>query len=209
MKQILGKLAMAAMAMLAIGGMASCDDDDDWYYYDYPYRDQAGDGRDNGSWWNESYTDPSEDYVEMANALRGHWSGSLDATGQVDSQTVTYHYTTDVEFDQYQTGTVYGRGRQLDYLTDENDSLVLDMDRNFTWHIDTSNGNIVIVYDASGGNAAFTMTIPYESEDSKYGGFHLDATEFFGTMFADDDSEFDDFDFQRYTFAKKGPSPEL
>lgn len=196
-------LSVAAVGLLTLG-FTSCDDDDDWYdpYYNYPYANDAG--YDNGSWWNKNYADPSDTYVQMANALRGHWSGSLEAIGNdSNGRTVTYNYTTDVEFDQYQQGTVFGRGRQQDYITDAQGNLQLSYDRRFTWHIDVQTGNIWITYDASNGQSNYTMVIPYEDSSTKYGGFHLDATQFYGSMIAEDNTELDNFDFQRYTLAKK------
>ena len=169
------------MAFIAIATIfvSSCQVDTN--YYEDNYYQRYG-------WWDDSYNYPSSDLVLMAQTLRGHWDGQLVARG-VDANGyagVKSNYT-DIEFDQYNSNAIYGRGRQRDFegRNDRN-----PFTRSFSWHIDNRTRAIVITYDNN-----YTMTIAYSE-------FDLNDNQFIGTMRGT--NETDEFNFRRYTLAKKG-----
>ena len=168
---------MAALAVATIL-VTSCEIDN--YYEDNTYRRY--------SWWDDSYEYPSNDLLAMAQTLLGHWDGRFVARG-VDAygNAGTKVYYTDIEFDQYNSNAIYGRGRQVDYegRNDPN-----PFSRSFSWRIDTRTRAIVITYDNN-----YTMTIAYSE-------LSLNDNAFEGVMRGA--NETDEFDFRRYTLAKKG-----
>ena len=172
----IGMMAALAIATIFVTG---CEIDN--YYDDNSYRRY--------SWWDDSYEYPSNDLLAMAQTLRGHWDGRLvargvDALGYAGTK-VCY---TDIEFDQYNSNAIYGRGRQVDYegRNDPN-----PFRRSFSWRIDTRTRAIIITYDGTG----YTMTIAYSE-------LSLNDNAFEGVMRGA--NETDEFDFRRYTLAKKG-----
>ena len=182
MKRITRLLPIALIALLSFG-FTSCDSDyDEW-------DDRWYDGWDEYSWWNSNYIDPSDDLLAMAQTLRGHWSGTTGARFY-DVNNVLHEevYDTDMEFDQYNSNSLFGRGRQKDFVGNE-----LVLDRTFTWHIDTRTADIYIVYDGSNGQN-FQMIIDYDD-------LHLDDHSFEGVQRGK--GETDEFAYQRYTYAKK------
>ena len=158
----------------------SCDDEH-WYDDDPWYNTYGDDG-----WYNQSYNSPSNDRIDMANLLRGHWQGQTESRFY-DSNNILKDeiYTTDIEFDQYMANSVYGRGIQKDYIGN-----TLQYSRTFSWGIDEY-GNVNITYD--GNNGGFTMVIAYNN-------LKLDSNAFTGTMTAN--GETDVFSWTRYTYAK-------
>ncbi len=171
---------MGMMAALAIATMmvSSCEVDNS-YYEDNYYR--------RSSWWDDSYDYPSTDLLAMAQTLRGHWDGQLIARGvDANGNAGVKYYYTDIEFDQYNSNAIYGRGRQVDFegRNDPN-----PFRRSFSWRIDTRTRAIVITYDNN-----YTMSIAYRE-------LNLNDNELTGTMRGI--NETNDFDFRRYTLAKK------
>ena len=178
MKIITKLLPIALMTMLSFG-FTSCDwENDPWYS-----------GWDQNSWWNDNYANPSNDMLLMAGTLRGHWSGQTNASFY-DANNILQQevYLTDIEFDQYNANSLFGRGRQQDFLGTQ-----LAYDRTFTWHIDVKTGDIYIVYDGN-NNQTFQMVI-------RYNDLHLDDHRFEGVQYGQ--GETDEFAYQRYTYAKK------
>ena len=171
-----------ALALLMVGTtfLTGCEvdngyDADDFYYDRY-------------GWWNDSYRNPSSELLAMAQTLRGHWEGRLEARGRdADGNYGQKSYFTDIEFDQYNSNAIYGRGVQADYLssTDRN-----PFTRRFSWHIDSWTKAIHLDYDNG-----YSMTIAWTDLD-------LTDNSFSGTMRGE--NETDRFSFRRYTLAKKG-----
>lgn len=169
MKKMMKLLPIVLMSLFTVS-VTSCSDDNDYYYED-PY-------------------DNSQDVLyEMAQTLRGHWTGKTaarfrDQAGQLREEV----YDTDMEFDMYDSTSRNGRGRQVDYFNGE-----VTYDRTFSWAIDSRSGDIIITYDGENGKK-FQMIIDYD--DMK-----LDDHTFSGVMVGDGES--DEFAYKRYTYAKK------
>ena len=171
-----GMMAFIAIATIFV---SSCQVDTNYYEDNYYQR---------YSWWDDSYNYPSSDLVLMAQTLRGHWDGQLVARGvDANGYAGVKSYYTDIEFDQYNSNAIYGRGRQRDFegRNDRN-----PFTRSFSWHIDNRTRAIVITYDNN-----YTMTIAYSE-------FDLNDNQLIGTMRGTNDT--DEFNFRRYTLAKKG-----
>lgn len=168
MKKMMKLLPIVLMALFTVS-VTSCSDDN--YYYEDPY-------------------DNSQDVLyEMAQTLRGHWTGKTaarfrDQAGQLREEV----YDTDMEFDMYDFTSRNGRGRQVDYFNGE-----VAWDRTFSWAIDSRSGDIIITYDGENGTK-FQMIIDYD--DMK-----LDDHTFSGVMVGSGES--DEFSYTRYTYAKK------
>jgi len=180
-------LATMTVALICSLTFSSCSDDH--YYYDNPWYDYG--------WYDEGYDNPSNDRVAMANMIRGHWSGQTRAQFYNSyGEWVDETYDTEIEFDQYSSGAVYGRGVQYDYYNGE-----LDLQRTFSWGVD-QNGNIYITYDGDDGSS-FTQVIDYDD-------LSLDSDYFTGTAVGDGETDY--FSWQRYTYAKtradKGQTPK-
>ena len=198
MKKMMTYVALALMALLPMA-FTSCVEDHYWVD-DRPWYDDW----DNNRWWNNDYADPADDYVEMAQMLRGHWQGTLVAQGYDEQGNAIRDqyivFTTDMEFDVYDNPqATFGRGVQRDY---EGGSETPSFVRNFSWHINNRKsgslaaGDIVVQYDGKDGQQSYEMVIPYEE-------LYLDNKSFTGYMYATDGSETDTFDFLRYTYAKR------
>ena len=186
MKKMTKLLPLVLIALLSVGFTSCSIDDDPWSdTYEDPW---FGDWNRN-IWWNNNYANPSEDLLLMARTLRGHWSGTT-AARFYDADNILRNevYNTDIEFDQYKPNALFGRGRQRDYSGKQ-----LVYDRTFTWHIDTKTWDIHMVYDGSNGQA-FEMVIDYDD-------LRLDEHRFQGIQRGR--GETDEFDYGRYTYAKK------
>lgn len=175
MKRLHFLLPMVLLAMLSLT-FSSCEiEPGDPYFARY-------------EWWDDSYRNPDRMLVDMARTLRGRWQGTLVAKG-LDGygRPIQKNYLTQIEFDQYTSMAIYGRGIQSDYrsINDPN-----PYTRRFSWHINSRTGDIYIDYDNN-----YSMIIPYKT-------MNLSGSGFVGEMIAHDET--DDFNFQRYTLAKSG-----
>ncbi|MGI6232003.1 MAG: hypothetical protein ACOYJF_04015 [Prevotella sp.] len=184
------------VAFLMMGALAitftSCGEDH--YYWDY-YDDYYG-----GDDYNDVPSDGDEDFfVAMAQTLAGQWRGSMrayeiDENGNaIDS----IDFETDIEFKQYNSQSVSGTGTQWDFAPGTDS---LEYQRDFTWLIDTTNGNIVITYkEVTGENTynTYTMTINYDD-------LNLNDRTFTGWLYSEDGGEADDFYFDRYSESRAG-----
>ncbi len=167
---ILSVVLLAAASTL----FTSCGDD---YIYEYE-----------PEYWDSNNGYSTDDILLMAQTLRGHWDGNVQAQGYVNGNLVTQNLFTEIEFDQYDMTKASGRGLQSDY---ENvNAPQAQLVRKFSWSIERSTGNIIIIYDGDG----FKMTIPYKE-------LVLNEHNFSGVMYGDNDTE--RFSFSRYTLAKK------
>ncbi len=181
----------AIVAMVAPVLFASCDSDpwyEDRWYEDWRWGNDYNHRPDNGNVGNEDF------FVSMAQTLAGQWRGGmtayqLDAAGKaIDS----LRYVTDIEFKQYNDQSVSGTGTQYDF---EPATEQLQLQRDFTWYIDTSNGDIFINYkelQSDGTLSSYVMKIAYDD-------LNLDNRTFTGYLWANDGYEVDDFLFNRYT----------
>lgn len=188
-------LAAAILVMALPFTLTSCDDDDDWYdpwYTDWnwghDYNDRPNDDGNGGDVNNDDF------FVAMAQTLAGQWRGTmrayaLDENGNaVDS----IDYDTDIEFKQYNSQSVSGTGTQWDYEPNTNNC---ELQRDFTWSIDTTNGNINMIYKTQNPNGSYTiytMTINYDD-------LNLDNRTFTGYLVSQNGDEVDDFYFNRYS----------
>lgn len=198
MKKMRTYMALALMALLPMA-FTSCVEDHYWVE-DRPWYDDWDDNR----WWNDDYANPTDDYVEMAQMLRGHWQGTLVAQGYDEQgkpiRDQYIEFNTDMEFDVYDNPqATFGRGLQRDYEEGMDQPSFV---RNFSWRIcnkekgEIKEGDIIIQYDGKDGQSAFEMVIPYDE-------LYLDNKSFTGYMYATDGSETDNFNFLRYTYAKR------
>lgn len=162
---IIGLLALSPVVF------TSCDTS----YHDYEVWE------DNGGYSND-------DLLLMAQTLRGKWDGYVQAQGYVNGALVTENFFTEIEFDQYDMTKAAGRGVQSDYASVN--APQADLVRKFSWSIERSTGNIILIYDGDG----FKMTIPYNE-------LILNEDKFSGMMYGNNDTE--KFSFSRYTLAKK------
>ena len=185
-------MAMIAIAMVPFA-MTSCGET--WYhdpYYDYydpvpppPPADNYDDNR-----YDEPYYDNNADMLAEAQCLRGHWQGTMvDEFTNKDGQREQVQYDADIEFDQYNSNSLSGRGREIDIAGNETQELI------FTWFVDAQTGNINIKYD--GGSV---VTIDAKSTDR---GFYLDDNQFYGYMIGQNISDVIYFDLARYTYARE------
>lgn len=169
MKKITQLLPIALMALFSFG-FVSCTDDDDYYYDD-------------------DYDSEYVDLTHMAQILRGHWTGKTAARFYNEQQQLVEEvYDTDIEFDQYDSNSLSGRGRQLDYIRGE-----LVYDRVFSWRIDRGTGDIIMIYNGENGDN-FQMVIDYDD-------LNLTDRSFSGVQRGN--GETDEFAYNRYTYAKK------
>ena len=183
MKRHFTLLAAVALAAASVS-LTGCDVE--WY-----------DDYDDYGWWNSTYRNPGDDWIDMADMLEGRWSGTLRAQGYdsrgyaIPSQYAVYD--TQMEFRKASYNSVFGRGVQYDYSRDGGTG---NFSRTFTWHIDTYRGDVYIVYDGDRSNPDFEMVIPYDELD-------LDNRKFTGYMYAVDESETDEFYLYRDSYSKK------
>lgn len=187
MKKVRFTLALLLMAA-TMTTLTSCDDDPwRWDYYDY-----YGDWYDNYDWYNDSFDYGTKELNALAQTLRGHWTGSLRNYYRDDNGQWTYaDMDVDFEFDQYDSQSLNGRGREVDYVGDEWQEL------RFSWYIDPRTGNINVRYDNSG----YTFLLD-ASANEEFAGFSLDANAFSGVMEGQNNDELLVFDCTRTTLAK-------
>jgi hypothetical protein len=186
-------MAMIAIAMVPFT-MISCGDP--WYYDDPYYHNHYGPGYDdygpeyNDNRYDEPYYDNNADMLAEAQCLRGHWQGTMvDEFTNDKGQRQQVQYDADIEFDQYNSNSLSGRGREIDVAGSESQELV------FTWFVDAQTGNIHIKYD--GGSI---VVIDANSKDL---GFYLDDNQFYGYMVGQNIDDVIYFDLARYTYAKE------
>ena len=122
--------------------------------------------------------------IRLAQTMRGKWEGTLklNNTDETGKKVETY-YTTVFEFDQYSYNTINGRGVEIDYLDGEEDYY-----DTFSWYIDEKTEDIMLQFDSNG------RTMRMDS-------YHVDADRFYGSMYNLYNSEYNDFDLTRYTYA--------
>lgn len=177
--------AFAAMSLT----LASCDDDRpwDWDYYDY-YEGWY----DDYDWYGDAFNYGTDELNYMAQMLRGYWQGSL-RNYYTDNSGQRVYADMDVvfEFDQYNSGSLNGRGRETDYVGNESQEL------RFSWYIDPRTGDINIQYDNSG--YTFVLDASANSADS---GFYLSSDAFSGVMEGTNNDELVYFDCERTTLSK-------
>ncbi len=175
MKHISKWMAMVAIMVTAMV-MTSCEE----HYYVEEYEDYWNDGSGDYGGNDDTY------FYDMANTLRGHWSGRIrvnlkNSDGSVDMR----EYDTDFEFDQVSAGSTNGRGIEIDY---EGNTEVYRS--TFSWYIDTKTEEIVLQYD---DDTKRRMSV-YKYE--------LNASAFNGEMDSADGMESDQFWLSRYTLSK-------
>lgn len=125
-------------------------------------------------------------YVDMANTLRGHWSGRIEVSLKDNYGNITRRtYDTEFEFDQTNSNSTNGRGIEIDY-----DGDVKVYQSKFSWYIDTNTEEIVINYD----DDDHRLMRVFE--------YHLDDSSFRGKMDRSDGMEQDVFQLSRYTYSK-------
>lgn len=167
--------------------LTSCDDDDPW---DYDYSDYYGDWYDDYNWYQTPFDYGTSALNEEAQMLRGHWTGTLtdyyidDSGNKAQAQ-----MNADVEFDQYDSKSLNGRGVEYDYVNNDSQTL------KFSWYIDPRSGDIYIKYDSSSN--VFKLDVQATTD-----GFYLDQNNFNGTMTRTDNNEVIDFSYTRTTLAK-------
>ncbi len=176
MKRTVTLLSIAICGMIAF---TSCNEHH--YWYDEGYRHH-------GNRYEEPYGadgDNASYLLSMAQTLRGMWQGSLHTAYYDDNnQLVEGDYTTDIQFDQYDTNSINGRGVERDY--DNNGDLVYE--EAFSWYIDSKTEDIYLLFDDS-------------KRDMVVISFHLDESNFYGTMKSEKTGEVDEFSLKRYTLA--------
>lgn len=182
MNRFLEMMAMAAMPLL----FTACDDD----HYVYDYYDYYEEWYDDYDWYDKSFNYGTNVLNEEAQCLRGHWEGDMvleytDDYGQRQRAAMGVEF----EFDQYNSKSLNGRGREIDYVGDEWQEL------RFSWYIDPRTGDINIKYDGSG----FTFRLDI---NDRVNGFYLDDNVFYGTMVGQNNDEIIYFDCTRTTLAK-------
>ncbi len=182
MKHLYSYAVLLLMAVAPVA-LTSCDDDPDYYWWN--------------DWdWGGNYNNRPDDkdadeedfWVQMAQTLAGQWRGDmrayqLDEKGNaIDSLDVS----TDIEFKQANSRAVYGTGTQWDYIKPQHSDKA-DYTRDFNWSINTTNGEITLLYTKDN----YAMTINYND-------LNLNSRSFTGWLWATDGSEVDDFWFDRY-----------
>lgn len=172
-------ISIILVAMLPVALLTSCDPED------WDYRDYYGGWYDDYNWYSDPFDYGTDDLTLMAQTLRGQWTGQLRADYiNSDGQRTVVDYDTYMAFDQYDSRSLNGRGTEEDYLDG-----TLDAQENFSWYIDPRSGNIYIQFDKGR-----EMCI-------KYSDLSLDNNAFSGTITGQNVDEYDDFSFQRTTYA--------
>lgn len=177
-------MAVATMPLM----FTSCDDP--WDYYDY--YDDWYDGYD---WYNDAFNHGTSQLNLMAQTLRGHWEGTMrneytNEYGEREYVDMNVYF----EFDQYNSLSLNGRGREVDYVGNESQEL------RFSWYIDPRTGDIRIKYD--GSNYTFLLDSHANTPTS---GFSLSDDFFSGVMEGLNNTELIYFDCERTTLAKPNP----
>lgn len=165
----------------------SCDDPWGWDYYDY-YEDWYYDY----NWYDDAFDYGTERLKLMASTLRGHWEGTMrnEYTDDFGHRVYVDMYVY-FEFDQYNSRSLNGRGREIDYVGNESQEL------RFSWYIDPRSGDIHIRYDGSG----YTFVLDSHG-NSQTSGFSLSDDYFNGVMEGVNNDELIYFDCVRTTWAK-------
>lgn len=194
------KLTAALFLALSMFTFTSCDDDEPWDYYNY-YEDWY----DDYDWYQDPFNYGNSTLNAEAAALRGYWTGTIEYQyydhGQLQAETMY----ADFEFDQYNSNSLNGRGRETDYAPalDDYGNYIYDNDGNmvydsqelrFAWYIDPKTGDISIKYDNSG----YVFTTEWD------GGFSLSTTDkrFHGVFNNYAQRQIIKFDLTRTTLAK-------
>ncbi|MGM9705611.1 MAG: hypothetical protein ACI3YB_06445 [Prevotella sp.] len=189
MKRFKFYMTMTVFACMAFA-MTSCEEDRwDWDYYDY-YEDWY----DDYDWYDDAFNYGTDNLNRMASTLRGHWEGTMrnvftNDNGIRDYVDMNVHF----EFDQYNSRSLNGRGRETDWIGDEYQELL------FSWYIDPRTGNICIRYDNSG--YTFLLNAHTNAEDS---GFSLSDKYFEGVMEGVNNTELIFFECERTTIYRQG-----
>lgn len=187
MKQIKMYLALMAIATMPLM-FTSCDDDPwEWDYYDY-----YGEWYYDYNWYGDAFNYGTDELNQMAQMLRGHWTGTLrnEYTNNSGQREYVDMYV-DFEFDQYNSRSLNGRGSEIDYVGDDSQEL------RFSWYIDPRSGDIHIKYDNSG----YTFVLDARANSST-SGFSLSSEMFSGVMEGTNNDELVYFDCSRTTLAK-------
>lgn len=216
MKKMYLILTCALVGLLSVS-MTSCDDDDYWddqyyfnldealnNYFDY-FGDFGTDEQTTAEWFDQYYGYASDyDYqdfldavddeiyasqVLMSSYLNGFWQGTLvmnykDESG--NSQSDTCNVTWDFELASGEKTS--GRGQEIRYFTDENDTT------NFSWQVNNE-GGIEMSFD-NGSDDPINMLVAYNTLDL------LSTTEFIGTLVGVNIDETDDFSLTKVSYAK-------
>lgn len=188
LSQLLGLMALLAVPF----ALTSCDDDD-WYYDDY---------------WNGYYPDDDNNGSEadqMVAVLSGRWQGDMVYTYTDDNakpgekKRVSEKYAVEMTFYRSENAKdrYAGQGVEVD-RNDQGDTQAL----NFTWWIDTRNGDIYIKYTDS--NTIFRM----DAASTDYG-YHLgwetsrNAYTFFGYLVGQSNDDEIYIDLERVEIPRK------
>lgn len=185
MKKMYSYVTLLLLASVAIS-LTSCDDDpwyDDRWYDDWTW------GNDYNRRPDDNNVSEQDFWQQMAATIAGQWRGGMRAY-QLDEKGYavdSVDFSTDIEFNLANNNATYGNGTQWDYYT-TNNSNEADFTRAFTWSINTTSGDITILYTET----KYAMLIPYDE-------MNLSDRTFTGYLYATDGSEVDDFLFNRYT----------
>lgn len=186
---------LALMALLAVPfALTSCDDDD-WYYDDY---------------WNGYYPDNDNNGSEadqMVAVLSGRWQGDMvytytytdDNAKPGEKKRVSEKYAVEMTFYRSEDAKdrYAGQGVEVD-RNEQGDTQAL----NFTWWIDTRNGDIYVKYTDS--NTIFRM----DAASTDYG-YHLgwetsrNAYTFFGYLVGQSNDDEIYIDLERVEIPRK------
>lgn len=187
MKKVRFTLALLLMAG-AMTTFTSCEEEP-WHW---DYNNYWEDWYDDYDWYGDSFDYGTSQLNAMAQTLRGHWTGTLRNYYYDDYGQWTYaDMNVELEFDQYDSQSLNGRGREVDWVGNESQEL------RFSWYIDPRTGNINIRYD----NSNYTFLLD-ASANSDWSGFSLDSNAFSGVMEGQNNDELLVFDCTRTTLAK-------
>lgn len=193
-------VAVLAMALT----FTSCDDDP--WHDDWDYRDYNQGWYDDYDWYGDAFNYGTNTLNQEAQALRGYWTGQIEnAYYDNKNQLQRVQMNAEFEFDQYDSNSLNGRGRETDYapMVDDDGNYVYDSDGQlvydsqelrFSWYIDPRTGDINIKYDGSG----------YEYKTEWDGGFSLNtqSKRFYGVFTGTNNNEQISFNLSRTTLAK-------
>lgn len=189
-------LSAALLVAASMFSLASCDDDHPW-----DYRDYYGGWYDDYDWYGDSFDYGTNTLNAEAAALRGYWQGQIENRYYEDGRLHAVTMNATFEFDQYNTNSLNGRGRETDYLTytgDDGQEHTESQELRFSWYIDPRTGDINLKYDPNSDNVSMTFSAAWD------GGFSLDTqtNRFFGSFKGQNNTEEIVFDLTRTTLAK-------
>ena len=190
MKRMYKLLPVAIMVGL-LATFTSCDSNP--WYGDYDYYDYYGSWYDSYDWYNRPFNYGNDALNEEAQMLRGIWGGTLVAQYTENGQRVTQNLDVEFIFDQYNSKSLNGRGREYDYYSEGTDVL------SFSWYIDPRTGDIYLEYDPNQYGKKRVMRLDAHSVSN---GFYLDSSKFNGVMIGQNTDEVDEFNLERKTLAK-------